>query len=427
MKRIVPVLALCALWSGAASADTTGGNWPAIAQVETTTTAELRRMATAFPHSGLMQLRVAQDAITTDRMEYAEAALWRYVAMGGTLTEAGQAVVRPAFSDDRWPLFTARMTYNAAARVAGEVAGTVPANLGLIEGIVHVPTIGANLVSSVTARTVYAPSGRGWVPFSVTGSDTDPRSPEMGSPMGMAFDAERGWLWVSSSVVDQTVEPDTAFVGMVGISPDRQEILWLPVEPGEQPGDVALGPDGSAYLSDGATGAIYVRRVGAVELERLVEPGRLGSAQGMAVAPDGSALLISDYGYGLARFDFETGALDQVAYDGPHMLDGFDGLVRRGNAVFAIRNGVRPHAILRLSINDSGDRVTAVEVVERANPDWGEPTLGTISGNSLYYIADARWGDFGDDGTLSEGAVARPTAIRVIDVSQFENQPDFRR
>lgn len=374
-----------------------------------------------------MQLRLAQDAIRDDLMAYATAALWRYVGMGGTLSEQRQAIVRPAFSDDRWPLFTARMTYNAAPRAASRAAGSVPARFGLIEGIVHVPTIDTNLVSSVTARAIYEPSTEGWARFSGTGIETDPRSPHMGSPMGMAFDAERGWLWVSSSVVGQTPEPDTAFVGMVGISPDRQEILWLPVGAGEQPGDVALGPDGSAYLSDGASGAIYVRRIGEVALELLVEPGRLRSAQGMAVTPDGSALLIADYSYGLARFDFETGALDQIAYDGPHMLDGIDGLVAHGNAVFAIRNGVRPHAILRLSISDSGDTVTEADIVERANLDWGEPTLGTISDGSLYYIADARWGDFGDGGALNGDAVARPSAIRVIDVSQFENQPDFRR
>ncbi|RED15362.1 hypothetical protein [Parasphingopyxis lamellibrachiae] len=426
-KRIVSVLALCALWSGAASADTAGGNWPAITEAENATTADLQRMASEFPHSGLMQLRLAQDAIDADRMAHAEAALWRYIAMGGTLTEAGQAVFMAAFSDERWPLFVARMTYNAAPRTASVPAASVPANLGLVEGIVHVSTINANLVSSVTARTVYEPSAEGWAPFSGVGGEPDPRSPQMGSPMGMAFDAERGWLWVSSSAVDQTTEPDTAFVGMVGISPDRQEILWLPVGPGEQPGDVALGPDGSAYLSDGATGAVYVRRVGAVALERLVEPGRLRSAQGMVVSPDGSALIVADYSYGLARFDFETGALDRITYDGPHMLDGIDGLVPHGNAIFAIRNGVRPHAILRLSISDSGDRVTAVEIVERENPDWGEPTLGTISGSSFRYIADARWGDFGAGGALNEGAEARTTAIRAIDLSPFENQPDFRR
>lgn len=427
MKRVLPVLALCALWSGAARADTAGGNWPEIADAETATTADLRRMAADFPHSGLVQLFVAQDAITAGEPDYALSALWRYVAMGGTLTEQGQAVVQPVFDDAGWSLFLARMAYNAAPRSVSRIAANVPARLGLVEGIVHLPTIDANLVSSVTERVIYEPSDGRWTPFSGSRGEPDPRSPQMGSPMGMAFDTERGWLWVASSVVDQTPDPDTAFVGLVGISPDRQEILWLPVEEGGQPGDVALGPDGSAYLSDAASGAVYVRRVGGVALERLVEPGRLRSAQGMAVSPDGSALIIADYSIGLARFDFDTGALDQIAYEGPHMLDGIDGLIAHGNAIFAIRNGVAPHAILRLSMSVSGDRILAVNSVERANSDWGEPTLGAISGNSLYYVADARWGEFGERGALNAGAEPRGTAIRVMDVTEIENQPDFRR
>ena len=132
INRIALVLALSAAWSGPASADTVGGDWPEIADAETATTADLQRMAADFPHSGMMQLRLTQDAIGAGRMEYAEAALWRYVAMGGTLSEQGQGVVRPAFSDARWPLFTARMTYNAGPRAVSQAASSVPARFGLV-------------------------------------------------------------------------------------------------------------------------------------------------------------------------------------------------------------------------------------------------------------------------------------------------------
>ncbi|MCA1748734.1 MAG: hypothetical protein LC634_04110, partial [Sphingomonadales bacterium] len=257
----------------------------------------------------------------------------------------------------------------------------------------------------------WEPYVRGPMRWTATGA-------EAGSLMGMAFDPERGWLWVASSAVEQTPDPQSAFSGLIGIAPGRNEVLWLPVEDGGQPGDVALGRDGAAYLSDGARGAIFVRPIGGVELERLVDPGRLRSPQGMAVSPDGSALIIADYNYGLARLDLATGALDRVGYVGPDMLDGIDALLRHGDSLIAIRNGVAPNAILRIDLDPSGRRVRNVRILERANPDWGEPTLGTIDGDTLYYVADARWADFGAGGVPNAGASARPTAIRALSLGE---------
>lgn len=407
------LLAACAL-ALAAPAMAQGGDWPEITSAEEATPDDIARMARDFPHGGSLQLRVTQAALEAGDEESVRAALWRFVRMGGVLSDRGLEVVGEAFPPMDLALFRARMAANAAPIARSREAGEVPAGLGLIEGIVHVPVGDSMLVSSVTERMIYGLTADGWEPYVEGPMRWTATGAEAGSLMGMAYDRERGWLWVASSTVDQTPDPASAFVGMIGIAPGRNEVLWLPVEEGGQPGDVTLGPDGAAFLSDGAQGAIYVRSIGDVELERLLDPGRMRSPQGMAVSPDGSALIVADYSYGLARLDFETGRLDQLTYDGAEMLDGIDGLLRHGDSLIAIRNGVAPKAILRITTDPAGRRVERVEILERAHPDWGEPTLGTIDGDTLYYIADARWGDFGEGGVPAEDAEPRPTTIRAL-------------
>lgn len=422
-----------ALWiagQGVAMADTNGGDWPEIVPADQAGPPELAAMADDFPYSGLMYRRIAGATFDSDPVAAREA-VRGLIRAGGALSEAGMAQVRSLFDDADWEEFRALATHNAVPIRRSVAVGEVPAEFGLIEGLVHVP-IGDNiLVSSVTDRAIYLLRADGWERFASRGVATPDGELRMGSPMGMANDIDRGWIWVASSIVDQTPEGDNAFSGLIGISPDQTEILWLPAEEGAQPGDVALAPNGDVYVSDAARGAVYVRRVGATELERVIEPGRLRSAQGLAVAPDGSALIVADYSYGLARYDFESRALDQVeAFDGA-MLDGIDGLMRHGGDLIAIRNGVRPHAILRLGIDPAGRSVRRIEPLERAHPDWGEPTLGTIFGDTLYYVADARWADFGEGGALNEGAVPRATHIRALDLSNAsdsqENPADSSR
>lgn len=406
------VLALGLGLAGPAAAQ--DGDWPAIVSAEAATQDDIARMAGQFAHSGSLQLRRAQAALEANDDAAARAALWRFVRLGGVLSPGGLETVRPAFADLDWALFRSRMAANSAPVSRSRLAGEVPAELGLIEGIVHVPPGDNLLVSSVTERMIYGSGAAGWEPFVQSPIVSVGTGARAGSLMGMAFDAQRGWVWAASAIVDQTPDPQSAFAGLIGIAPGRNEVLWMPVAEGGRPGDLALGPDGAVYMSDAADGAIYVRSIGDVELERLVPPGHLRSPQGLAVSSDGSGLIVADYRYGLARIDLATGALDRLAYDGGEMLDGIDGMLRHRDALIAIRNGSAPNAILRIAVDPAGRRVESVEILERANPEWGEPTLGTIHGDTLYYIADARWDDFEAGGGLRNGAAPRPTTIRAL-------------
>jgi hypothetical protein len=64
---------------------------------------------------------------------------------------------------------------------------------------------------------------------------------------------------------------------------------------------------------------------------------------------------------------------------------------------------------VRLHLDGSGRRITSAEVLERARPDYAEPTLGVMVGQAFYDVANSQRERFRDDGTIdSAGDVQRP-------------------
>lgn len=138
------------------------------------------------------------------------------------------------------------------------------------------------------------------------------------------------------------------------------------------------------------------------------------SPQGLALSPDGRRLYVADYGYGLAMIDLAGGQVVRVAAQGAAMLDGIDGLIADGGSLIAIQNGVSPRRIVRLHLAAGGAVVARVELLERGNPAWGEPTLGLLVDGNLLYVADAQWERHGTGGAVIGEGPVRPTAIRIL-------------
>ena len=86
---------------------------------------------------------------------------------------------------------------------------------------------------------------------------------------------------------------------------------------------------------------------------------------------------------------------------------GIDGLYFHRGGLIGIQNGVTPHRVARFTLGPSGDRVIRAEVLERAHPRYDEPTLGVLVDGELYYIANAQWERFGEDGRIAESRFAR--------------------
>ncbi|MCC7266033.1 MAG: hypothetical protein IT546_01695 [Caulobacteraceae bacterium] len=306
------------------------------------------------------------------------------------------------------------LTANAQAQpahrliTAAELKGPL-----LVEALA--PIQGGLLVSAVHGRGIFE-LDRSGVPRRWLAADA-----ALGV-FGLAADPEHGVLWAVSAGAAQAVgvtEAERRVSELLKIDLASREVLarYPAPDPGAAPrlGDVAVGPDGTVYVSNPLGAAVYRLRPGDDALTVLASGAPLKSPQGLVLTPDGEALIVANYGAGLHRIDLSSGALTAVSGGA---LRGLDGLTRHGRSILAIRNGGKPAKVLRLVFDPGWTRVTKVEELASGGPDLDEPTTGIVREGLFVFISRSQWSAFEDDGDRK--ADVGPARISILQLEKEE-------
>jgi hypothetical protein len=234
----------------------------------------------------------------------------------------------------------------------------------------------------------------------------------------MAYDAKSKLLWIASGNFEQ-MPGGRVYAALLAFDPAAGQVVRKLYANGMVAlGDVAVGDDGTVYVADPIEGVIHYARPGDDGLRALVGSGVFRSPQGMVAVPGGKLLLVSDYRYGLAAVDTQSGKVSRIASAKPAMLDGIDGLWRTGRSLVAIQNGTSPMRIVRLDISDDWLTVQQLTVLEQAHSGWTEPVGGAVWDGQLVYVATGQWDRFGAGGAVLEGKTPGPTEIRALAVGK---------
>ncbi len=240
------------------------------------------------------------------------------------------------------------------------------------------------------------------------------------SVLGMKVDGQRGLLWVAISGMEQTADLEEEKLGRAGVAALaltdgslRGEYL-LPRGSGDRVvGDLVVAADGSVFASDSIGGGVWVLRPGTDEVTELLPDGTLESPQGLDLADDG-ALYVAAYSGGIYRVD--TASREVQWLEGPEEVTtyGIDGLYFDGADLIAVQNGISPHRVVRLHLDRAGATVTGAQVLLRADPRFGEPTLGAVVGDNFYLVANSPWAEFADPSQLPDASsLPVPTILRL--------------
>ncbi len=363
-------------------------------------------------HGGVVYTLASAYALAGDTAG-ALATLRRFAALGHAAdldADADFTAIRPLPAYDS---LRQAMRRNVAPLVRSTPAFTLAERDLLTEGIAYDLRTRSFFVGSVHRGKILRVDDRGrtmeLVPPGLAG---------FWAPLGMRVDAPRRVLWVAAAALPQTVGYDSADAGRSGLFrfdlasgaltgrfplPDDGQAHTL--------GDVTIARNGDVYSTDSRGPAVYRVRAGSDSIEQFVASPLLLSAQGLALDAEERTLYVADYSRGILRIDLATRAVRLLATADDVLALGIDGLYLIGGSLVGIQNGVAPHRVVRLRLDASGNRVEQAEVLERARPDYAEPTLGVVVGRDLFYVAASQWERFRDDGTIDAPDTLRPPLV----------------
>lgn len=239
------------------------------------------------------------------------------------------------------------------------------------------------------------------------------------SVFSLRIDHKRNSLWASSSAMTETKNILESEIGQAGIfefdlaSGKLKNKFILQDSTEHIFGDFVFGEQNQIIISDSKSAEIYSLDTQTGQFTKLHGGGHLASPQGLVLTKDKTSLLVADYSQGLFLLKIKSEKIKKIAPTDNICLLGIDGLYFYKEDLIAIQNGVRPNRVVRLQINSTHDTITSLEVLEANNPVLDDPTLGTIVGNTFYYIANSQWSAFGKDGVKPATELKTPAVLKM--------------
>jgi len=337
--------------------------------------------------------------------------------------DLGDPMREPSFgnlrADPRFDQLVA--TYRAQLKPAGThtVLATLPGRDLIAEDLARDPRDGSRYVSSVRAgKVLRLEPGGNWSDFLL------PRDLSAWGLYAVAVDPPRDRLWISSvagavSPPYRTTDRGRSAVLRINLHSRVVERRYELADGKEHAlGDMALGADGTVYVSDGLGGGVYLIEPGAnAQLAPLVPIGLMRSPQTPVPLPDGVRLLVPDYSRGIAVIDLRRpGAMSWLLHDPGLALYGIDGLYLRGHDLIAVQNGTVPERLLLLRMDPGFTRVTSWSVLLARAPGLGDPTHGLVAGRGFQFIANSGWDRVDEQGGLDTASMAENPAIWNIEL-----------
>ncbi len=375
--------------------------------------AGIERAASLLPDPTRLLYRLAAARLLTGDRPGAVAAFRRQVDAGYFRDPRADPEFGPLLEDPDFRTELTRLDALKSPLSASTEAFRLAERDLLVEGIAHDPVTGDFYLSSVHRRKIVRRSADGRITHFASLAGRLP-----GSPLGMAIDGPGRRLWVVTAGLPHghgLPESEKNRAALAAFALPGGELVESVVAEGEGHlfNDLARASNGTIYVSDPGAGALWRRRPGA-DLERIAPGAPLRSPGGLALSADERLLFVADWSNGLAVVELDSGAFSWLAPPAGSTLLGIDGLLRHGDALVAIQNGVVPARITRFELAGDGRSLVAARLLERALPEWDEPTLGVAVGGELWYVANSHWPAFGEDGAtpasaaeLSEPAVRR--------------------
>jgi sugar lactone lactonase YvrE len=220
----------------------------------------------------------------------------------------------------------------------------------------------------------------------------------LASVFGVRVDAKKNVLWACASPFPEMENFDsTAKSGVFKYDLTTKKLLSKFIQSDKREyafGDLTLDEAGKPYISDSKNATIFTVDEKSGQLVEFFKSEEFWSIQGVTFSDDEKYLFIADYVKGIFRLNLADKTLLLLPAKFDASLKAIDGLTFHKNSLIAIQNMVFPmrSAIYRLNVNM--DELVSYDIIDRGHPAFNEPTIGCVSDNSFYYVANSLWSGY---------------------------------
>ena len=220
--------------------------------------------------------------------------------------------------------------------------------------------------------------------------------------LGIKVDASRRHLWVCSSGGSNLLgfrREQGNPAGIFKFDLDSGELLWKHVvdlaDETHFFNDLVIAENGDVFATHMLAQPSIYKISGGQVTPHFSSYENLRYPNGLTLSEDEKFLFVA-HSDGIGRVDRDTG--DWVNLTSEHRINDNDGLYFHKGSLIGVRQDAR--SVARYSLDQSMASVTAVETLELNHPMMNMPTTGVIVDDHLYYIANAQFESFNEDGSL---------------------------
>lgn len=297
----------------------------------------------------------------------------------------------------------------------GELAFELPPADLLLESIAWDPSSEAFLFGSARDGVIYR--------YKKGGQDglqrwSEPQGDLWWSIFDVKVDAARNLVWATTAAVPH-------FKGFSPTQGGQSALLKIDLRTGRLirampvPEDglphilngIAISDRGQVVVAEGMRGQMFI--VEGDSLAPLMAEPQLNALRGMTFSPNGRVLYFSDHERGLFGLDLSNRMAFDVKVPNNVALDGIEGLHQFEGQLIAIQNGMRPQRVMRFKLDESGREILMGVPIEANRKEFSTPTLGTLVGDDLFFIANSQRRYYDGYGLL-RGAVESLPPVRIF-------------
>lgn len=378
----------------------------------------LERMVELLPNSGDLKYQLAIAYAQQDEKSKAYDLLVHMQAQGFGYDVSKDKRLEKLHDTKVWDYIVANLQANSKSFGEGKVAFDLPVQDALFESISYDPKRKQFLFGSAREGKIYL-------------SDNDGKLSEFIAPdeqnglwgvYDIAVDGKQDLLYVASSGTVHFKGFKQEAFGKAGIfkfqlSSGKFLARYLAPEDGHPHifSSMVVGKDGQVLAADGVRNEIYKLETAGLKL--LVRNPKLTSIRGLALSDDGKTLYFADYALGLFGVDLTKSSGFDLQYNPEKLvLGGIDGLYYFDGHLVVIENGMVPQRVMRLKLSADGHSIAGAMPLDVAQPSFALPTIGTIVGNNLYFIANSQKGLYDQYGVLKDASKLQPVHVFKSDL-----------